>query len=527
MILSDKALVDCAIKHLDKVFPDFIFSNTSCRPSRQAVLECLTAAQAYFADGSLAPHSLFRFQANAERSASTVSLKSLWQQLNNCAVMLLRWHDRRENVSRSEGHYVRIEDNTELFDYFSKVSDFERILYATDSWYRDHFAHVVRVWMTGIYVVFELNNAIRPPEIHPEVNSVAFDPIELFSAFTIAALCHDLGYPIEKTSKLNDKVAEMFGSFGGLNWSRSSFDFTPQRHELSKLLIDYLSGTVHYSDERGGDEPLESTALSAGLKSIVAEYAQPKAKTIKDLAATQESAFRNRVRIGIRSQHTYHRKYSDSLETNDHGILSAMILLRKVRFFKEGEFSNSPRNFLFEEIRQYLLRRDILRACASHTCRDIYFLHPLSLESLLFFCDELQEWGRPRFSDLQQMDPESLGALTVKLVEYNQGAISWEIDAGFLKEEAGLKWSNGLARKFFNAQSGPVNIFDSNGGSFKLAWTMRWKVSPDQPEFSTVTFTNGGAGDSGGANAITFQYIDAAGNSKSLINKLEAKSLGL
>ena len=526
MKLDDLTLLRCAKQHIDNAFPSHIFGQKNANICRNSVVECLGSALTYFEDESLAPHSLFRYQALCERKKTKNSLKTLWQQLNNCAIFLLRWHDRRDNVARRVDHYVRVEDTSELSKYFFKVTDFEKILYGTDVWYRDHFAHVLRVWMVGVYVIYECKNRIRPPDIHPAINVASFETSELFSAFTIAALCHDLGYPIEKTSKINDKISEMFGTFGGLDWSRLNYNFTPQRHELGKLLVEYLSGAAHFNDDRGNDEPLESAALKGALENMVSEYAEPTARTVKELSEIQESALRTRVRIGIRSQHTYSRKYSDSLESVDHGILSAMILMRKVRYFKEGEFDNVPRNFLFEELRQFLLRREILRACASHTCRDVYYIHPLTIESLLFFCDELQEWGRPRFSDLKDMAPESLGALQVDLEEYSERRICWTIDAGSLDDEAGLKWCRGLARKFRNALAGPVNVMDSNGATFELCWKMCWRAEAGGAGDCTVTFRAGGVGNANGSEPYTFNFVDAGGKEKSLLDNLEAESLG-
>ena len=50
--------------------------------------------------------------------------------------------------------------------------------------------------------------------------------------------------------------------------------------------------------------------------------------------------------------------------------------------------------FDHEDSRQYYIRREILRAIASHTCHDIYQNDMLRFSFLLILCDDAQEWGR-------------------------------------------------------------------------------------------------------------------------------------
>lgn len=54
-----------------------------------------------------------------------------------------------------------------------------------------------------------------------------------------------------------------------------------------------------------------------------------------------------------------------------------------------------------EDARQFLIRREILRAIASHTCQDIYHLDFNTLSFLLYIVDEIQCWGRPTLEELQ------------------------------------------------------------------------------------------------------------------------------
>ena len=53
-----------------------------------------------------------------------------------------------------------------------------------------------------------------------------------------------------------------------------------------------------------------------------------------------------------------------------------------------------------EDQRQFYIRREILRAIASHTCDDIYQLYTTSFSFLLRVCDDTQEWGRKNITEL-------------------------------------------------------------------------------------------------------------------------------
>lgn len=69
------------------------------------------------------------------------------------------------------------------------------------------------------------------------------------------------------------------------------------------------------------------------------------------------------------------------------------------------ETDNNPdASYIFdnEDARQFYIRRDILRAIASHTCENIYHINVETFPMILFVCDELQEWGRKSWKSMYQ-----------------------------------------------------------------------------------------------------------------------------
>ena len=84
-------------------------------------------------------------------------------------------------------------------------------------------------------------------------------------------------------------------------------------------------------------------------------------------------------------------------------ILPALLSFQgSAHLFGVGSFSNLNDDYTYsaEDAQQFYIRREILRAMASHTCPDAYNVHMYTFPSLLFMCDELQEWGRKTWNEL-------------------------------------------------------------------------------------------------------------------------------
>jgi len=123
-------------------------------------------------------------------------------------------------------------------------------------------------------------------------------------------------------------------------------------------------------------------------------------------------------------QEKYKLKYMLSLESFMHGVISSIIIYKMLIYFKEAD-NNSDANYIFgeEDARQFYIRRDILRAMASHTCRDIYHIDVATFPMLLFVCDELQEWGRKSWKDMYKGASNKFRRLSID--SYNCNKISY------------------------------------------------------------------------------------------------------
>lgn len=278
-----------------------------------------------------------------------------------------------------------------LIMYFKQFSQFEQVLYGIDANYRDHVVHVFRVWLLGMflllrkqgedYTVIELDISVPCPVERGKFYSDG----ELLSIWSIISLCHDLGYPLEKTEKINESVEKMFYHLGKVSVEKFRVSFHLEHQYINKFLLDFISSKIIQTKE------YEFPTIEGDYVSLSEDNFKEKKREF-----LEERVFST----GVQSK--YYLKFSKSLENYRHGIISCSILLKSLIYFLESDFNIQEKTcFSFEDARQFLIRREILRSIAMHTCSEIYHLRPNSLSFLLILCDELQEWGRPRFGEMR------------------------------------------------------------------------------------------------------------------------------
>lgn len=105
-------------------------------------------------------------------------------------------------------------------------------------------------------------------------------------------------------------------------------------------------------------------------------------------------------------------------------------------YFLESDFNlNDDYIYNTEDARQFYIRREILRSISSHTCTDIYNIKNTTFSSLLYLCDEMQEWGRKSWNDLYtNVNPD---AVTLSIEKFDPESIEYkeEIKMENIKED--------------------------------------------------------------------------------------------
>ena len=313
--------------------------------------------------------------------ASADKLDDLWRILLDKSIRCLRYFDNREPFKANDRKSIVAYGIDNLEDYHRKYTEFESLMYGASTYYRDHVFHAVRVWMLGVFCLIKKESAGDdslysqlkfdggPKNVPRNLNF-----FESISMWTIAALCHDLGYPLEKAENILDSTRKMMKEFIPNPNIWNNFGYNGTQDSINEYILKFISTKMVCKSEED-----------------------------------QNPQYYGRI------QPKYFLKYAKSLENFKHGIISTVIVYKMLLYFLESDFNlNDDYIYEKEDAQQFYIRREILRAMASHTCPDAYNVHMYTFPSLLFLCDELQEWGRKTWNEIYTGLNESSVELTIK-----------------------------------------------------------------------------------------------------------------
>lgn len=288
-------------------------------------------------------------------------LVKIWGNLVANAIVFLKSVDKREHY-HDDGDYG-IE---ELGKFFGEYCNFERIFYGSSDFYRDHVSHVFRVFLLGEYLVKKgmpnksfadinvMDEILKDEATESEEYTGLITPQEKEAMWCIISLTHDLGYPTEVVHKIHEQMRNMMNIFN----IDISYLMSHQSHFFNDFIVRLISSDLQSSKEN--DITDYTTHLQA----------------------------------------KYYLKFSRSKEKWDHGLESCIVLVKSLVYFLETDCSLDKRKSLTRlDARQFLIRQRILRSIAAHNCNYIYHLR-MDLAFLLRLTDEMQEWDRPKISDL-------------------------------------------------------------------------------------------------------------------------------
>ncbi len=316
---------------------------------------------------------------NSIEYSQVVQLDKLWIMLINKAIKCLRFFDEREPFLNNNNKSPVAYGIDKLEAYHNRYSSFESLLYGASSYYRDHVFHAMRTWMLGVFCLLKpmspdkkiFINQITIDGCTDDIFSSNINFFEKISMWTFIALCHDLGYPLEKSQQILDKTQKMMKEFIPNPNIWNNFGFSGIQDNINEYIIKFMSTKMVH--QKGEEETEENNKTNEYNTYLYLGRVQPK----------------------------YYLKYTKSLEHFDHGIISSVIIYKMLLYFLESDFNlNDDYEYKYEDARQFYIRREILRAMASHTCTDIYNIYLTTFSSVLFLCDELQEWGRKSWNEL-------------------------------------------------------------------------------------------------------------------------------
>ncbi|MFX0134270.1 MAG: hypothetical protein ACFFDN_11560 [Candidatus Hodarchaeota archaeon] len=360
-----------------------------------------------------------------------IYFQKLWPHFVRNAIKFLRHKDYRDKGTLKFDFGVE-----RLTKYFKEFSKFEEILYGIDEYYRDHSLHVFRVYLLGEYIVREFLNGYDNVDImNRPINISKVQNSEKEAIWCIIALCHDLGYPLEKLNELNKKLIKILEYFGTSN-------FSPLRYSL----------------------PLEGIILDKFILKLIS------------------SRITNELKTHMQSK--FYTKYSNAYEKLDHGVMSCILLMKNLVYFKESDYESffeegftlindesKKTKRILEDARQFLIRREILRSIASHDNEDIYHIKMNNFPFLLIICDEIQEWARPASTRRLYYPLDDKNKEIIEIIDFNNNNIEISIIVNLFGNDF-KEYSTKKFRRFIRLLRSAV---DSETRKFNFKMTIKNK----------------------------------------------------
>ncbi|MHA1686931.1 MAG: hypothetical protein ACTSYD_11105 [Candidatus Heimdallarchaeaceae archaeon] len=348
--------------------------------------------------------------------------KELWKQLFESAMGFID-KDRR-------GY-------DELFAYFDEFVNFEELIFASDSFYRDHTLHSLWVYFLGEYLFrspeFQpmwqnFNQPVRIlakakkileridyPEIFgPQLKTIdAIIPlVELEDSMRcVIALAHDLGYPLKKIAKINKAIRKILPYFAVFDIQEFKFKFdATQQFYINKFLelLGYgifINPAEYNPSFEDGQliEPIlkklnDLLMTSLSLEKIPEQEIQGIREELKALTPKQihllSHAFRLQGKFEIQTPQML--RFADDFEKFKHGILSSFLLLKLLNAFSKIDIHYSSLEKLPIEnmnLPSVFAKLEIIEAIADHTSS--YRISNFdNFSSLLILIDEIEEFSR-------------------------------------------------------------------------------------------------------------------------------------
>ncbi|MBD3215645.1 MAG: hypothetical protein GF311_23745 [Candidatus Lokiarchaeota archaeon] len=366
-------------------------------------------------------------------------IQILWHNLLREAIYSLRDEDDSDTQDFKEDFGM-----VEIINYFNSFTEFEEILYGSDRYYRDHSLHVIRVFLLGYYLLIkhEKFNSLSDKQISfdnirvanwNESSDLYLSIKERQAIWVIISLTHDLGYPIEKMDRINQKIKEIMTYYGASNKLDINYQIPIQNLNLNNFLLNFISSKLIKKEEN--------------YFTVI--------------------------------QNKYYIKNSNAFENYKHGIMSSLLLLRFLTYFKESDYSNTFLDQLsIRDAKQFLIRRIILRSIASHDNDDIYYIFPNDFSFLLVLCDDLQEWNRPSKSSIHQFNRK------IYIKNFGQKRIEFQIN---IEHSDGANFEDliiNLARKIKHY----IMIFRSAPDSDKRDFAFIFSISFNSESFNILNF---------------------------------------
>ena len=258
--------------------------------------------------------------------------------------------------------------------------------------HRDHFVHSVNVFLLGLS--FYARNAGLRSRFREDFQNGRFystDQGEFFFRWGLAALFHDIGYPIELISKQLKKLFRYMADVPGGSTLQTEARVMLVNFEDFNTIDNWrLKEEETYFPDRESDGSFDPLKILDLLAWIIHEKQELDYVPLRDLLLSFPEKMQNSGLV-------------------DHGFYSAFIVMR---WFATQIFQNQESSKAFIPVvdsASAILLHNYYR----HVLRKAYGEKgPLSpsrnpLAFLMILCDELQEWNRAAYGEVMAKDFEA------------------------------------------------------------------------------------------------------------------------
>lgn len=311
-----------------------------------------------------------------------------------------------------------------LFKYFDEYVNFEELIFASDSFYRDHTLHSLWVYFLGEYLMcydelkfnemYEMNNYIslfiqdleelKMDEVFEEFIMKMKNMLITYelseSVRCISALTHDLGYPLKKVNKINKCIKNILPYFGINSYEEFNFKYNEVQQSYIQNFIEVLNSPIAFttleSETKNEEELLGKFFILNGDRFIDLKV---KKEAFKEIDDKEKESLRKlfKVRSWIAKNTETYLRYSNDFENYNHGIMSAFLLVKTIKAFEKMRLKYSDNSNLQDwgyNYKDYMSKYEILTSITDHTSEGRQITSLYGSHEYLMLIDELEEFSR-------------------------------------------------------------------------------------------------------------------------------------
>ncbi|BCN30655.1 hypothetical protein [Anaeromicropila herbilytica] len=313
----------------------------------------------------------------------------------------------------------------ELFHYFDEYVEFEELIFASDSFYRDHTFHCLWVYFLGEYVmkskeygflfknVYKNENmfksileVFKKTGINEKVEKLDYALREILktelyqdSIYCISALTHDLGYPLKKINKINKSIRTILPYFSINNFNEFNFQYDNiQKSNIDsfiEILTDDITVNARSKDNSNDFGEIMSKVLKLENDNLIGINEEGIKNLNKDEISKLENS--SEVIVKLKKSRSKYISYCNDFEEYQHGIMSAFLLTRVLKAFTNSRFTygnKSDIDIYDIDFADASAKMKILTSITSHTNSNYRIDDLANNEAILTFIDELEEFSR-------------------------------------------------------------------------------------------------------------------------------------